>query len=357
MRFLKLDFLLKLKKFLDPNIPFLHSSLKNSIKNDFEVADVGSAGGSPEELNEIFNKCKFTCFEPDRRAITPQSKNISVMPYGLFSSNTKKDLFLTNWPEASSIFEPNKKFLNKFLSSYDHEVIRKKTINLKTLDELFISKKFDYLKVDAEGADLDILKGGDMALKECLGVKIEVQFKERNIGSPFFGQVDSYLSKDFYLSSLEPFLWLKTKNYFINSNPEIVCGDAFYLRSFSSFLKIFNNKHSADKKNYLIKYVTLSVLFGAHDSIIYFLKNYDLGLSRIDKETLISGVKKSKKNILYNFVKSVFVILLFIILYIISFPLSFFRKKFKIYIKKNVFFLGKIFKFLGSNPEAGKQKK
>ena len=45
-----------------------------------------------------------------------------------------------------------------------------------------------------------------MALKECLGVKIEVQFKERNIGSPFFGQVDSYLSKDFYLSSLEPFL-------------------------------------------------------------------------------------------------------------------------------------------------------
>ena len=47
-------------------------------------------------------------------------------------------------------------------------------------------KESDFLKVDVEGADLEVIKGGERSLIDCLGIKIEVQFKERNIGSPCF---------------------------------------------------------------------------------------------------------------------------------------------------------------------------
>tara|TARA_Y100000992_G_C21270727_1_gene496684 strand:- start:207 stop:1280 length:1074 start_codon:yes stop_codon:yes gene_type:complete len=357
MKFLSLNHQIRLKKILDPEIPVIHSSLRRLLKDKLEIADVGSSGGSPEELNEIFKKCNFMCFDPDTRSFTPKEKNISISPFGLFSSSTKKILFLTKWQEASSIYAPNKKFLDNFLSSDDHTTIKKQEIHLKTLDEVSLNKKFDLLKVDAEGADLEVIKGGKDSLSECLAIKIEIQFKERNIGSPLFGQIDSYLNSHYYLSSLKPFLWLKTKDHYLNSYPELVCGDAIFLRSFESFLEIFNKKENHNKKSFLYKYISLSVLFGAHDSIIYFLMNNNLGLTKSEEKYLLKGIKKSKKNVLLSFSTSFFIVFLFSILLIIFYPFNFIRQKLFLYFKKNISYLGKILSFLGSNPEIGKIKK
>ncbi len=357
MKFLSLNHQIKLKKILDPETPFIHSSLRKLLKDNLEVADVGSSGGSPDELNEIFNQCNFMCFDPDSRSFTPKEKNISISPFGLFSSNTKKILYLTKWQEASSVYPPNKKFLDNFLSSDDHITIKKEEIHLKTLDEVALKKKFDFLKVDAEGADLEVIKGGKDSLSECLAIKIEIQFKERNIGSPLFGQINSYLNSHYYLSSIKPFLWLKTKDHYLNSHPELVCGDAIFLRSYESFLEIFNKKDNYNKKSFLYKYISLSVLFGAHDSIVYFLNKNNLGLSKLEEKTVINGIKKSKKNILLSFSSSFFIVFLFSALLVIFYPFNFIRKKLFLYLRKNISYLGKILSFLGSDPEIGKIKK
>lgn len=49
--------------------------------------------------------------------------------------------------------------------------------NTTTLDEYFKGKKLDYLKIDVEGAELKVIKGGLQTIKECKYVIIECHFE------------------------------------------------------------------------------------------------------------------------------------------------------------------------------------
>ena len=266
--------IIRLKKILDPEIPVLSSNLRNKIKFNLRIADVGSSGLPPEELFCIFNKSIFYCFDPDSRARKSSFSNIIFHSNGLFSSKTKKKIYLTNMPDASSLHKPNKDFLNKFLNANVSDVVKEETINLTTLDlVLNEDEKIDFLKVDVEGADLEVIKGGDECLSDCLGIKIEVQFKERNIGSPLFSEIDDHLKKNYFLLDLKNSSWLKSKVHFINSNAEIVWGDAYYLRNEESFLNSYLLKKSQERNKFLLNYIIVGCLLGAHDHLVYFLNN------------------------------------------------------------------------------------
>src|SRR5258707_15700586 len=52
---------------------------------------------------------------------------------------------------------------------------------------------FEFLKLDTQGADLDILRGAGPLLDGCLGVEVEVMFAPLYDGQPLFADVDSYL--------------------------------------------------------------------------------------------------------------------------------------------------------------------
>ena len=54
----------------------------------------------------------------------------------------------------------------------------------------------DFLKVDIQGAELDVFKGSRETLKEILMIVSEVEFIEQYIDQPLFGDVSSFL-KDF----------------------------------------------------------------------------------------------------------------------------------------------------------------
>ena len=61
------------------------------------------------------------------------------------------------------------------------------TVQVETLDGCLDARptwRADFLKVDVEGADLDVLEGGKKALEDTFGVQIEVAFAERNRGAP-----------------------------------------------------------------------------------------------------------------------------------------------------------------------------
>tara|TARA_B100001057_G_scaffold489970_1_gene577300 strand:+ start:2804 stop:3871 length:1068 start_codon:yes stop_codon:yes gene_type:complete len=348
--------IIRLKKILDPEIPILSSNLRNKIKFNLRIADVGSSGLPPEEFFSIFNKSIFYCFDPDSRARKSSFSNIIFHSNGLFSSKTEKKIYLTNMPDASSLHKPNKDFLNKFLNASASDVVKEETINLTTLDlVLNEDEKIDFLKVDVEGADLEVIKGGDESLSDCLGIKIEVQFKERNIGSPLFSEIDDHLKKNYFLLDLKNSSWLKSKVHFINSNAEIVWGDAYYLKNEESFLKNYSQKSSDDKENFLLRYIVIGSLLGAHDHLIHFLNNnFDkLDISETDKIYYIKGILASKKNILVQVSISFLISCSFSLFYLLFFPNKYFRKKFSVYLRKNVSFLGKVLIFLSRNLHEG----
>jgi len=77
------------------------------------------------------------------------------------------------------------------------------TIAVRTIDDWAQERgidRFDYVKLDAQGAELAILEGAARTLDGVRAVKVEVQFSPQYEGIPLFGEVDRHLrERDFAL--------------------------------------------------------------------------------------------------------------------------------------------------------------
>ena len=63
-------------------------------------------------------------------------------------------------------------FLDKFMNANASDIVKEENIKLTTLDAVSGAKrKLDFLKVDVEGADLEVIRGGEKSLSDCLGIK------------------------------------------------------------------------------------------------------------------------------------------------------------------------------------------
>ena len=65
---------------------------------------------------------------------------------------------------------------------------------LQTLDDIFTDDtKFELIKIDTQGSELDILKGGQNLVSKSSVVILEVSYVEYNLGSPLAEDVISYM--------------------------------------------------------------------------------------------------------------------------------------------------------------------
>ena len=79
------------------------------------------------------------------------------------------------------------------------EVIKTEKINTKKLDSLENIGSIDFLKVDAQGSELNIIRNGEKSLKNCLGMQLEVSYVCLYENQPSFGEIDVYLRGKGYI--------------------------------------------------------------------------------------------------------------------------------------------------------------
>lgn len=82
-------------------------------------------------------------------------------------------------------------------SYYEGEQAVPNKLRTRTLDEVcshidFTDKKV-LLKLDVQGSEIDVLKGGKVVLEQCDGIIVEVSHVEYNKGAPTEKEVRSYL--------------------------------------------------------------------------------------------------------------------------------------------------------------------
>lgn len=68
---------------------------------------------------------------------------------------------------------------------------------MRTLDEVLTElpgREFDLLKIDVQGAEIDVLRGGEQTLAGIEAIVIELSLLEYNKGAPLIGEVMSWLS-------------------------------------------------------------------------------------------------------------------------------------------------------------------
>lgn len=83
---------------------------------------------------------------------------------------------------------------------YNDELLQVHTVNTDTLDSLFKDEIFDFIKIDTQGSEIDILKGGQFLVEKANHILLEVSVTEYNIGAPLIKDVLDYMhSIDFIM--------------------------------------------------------------------------------------------------------------------------------------------------------------
>lgn len=141
-----------------------------------------------------------------------------VLPYCLGSKRGRATLNVTRNSYASSLFPPNEGFLKYYCeipidrATYDipyiHmlEVVRQVQVEVYALDDLLgsgsvpIARAPDFLSLDAQGYELEILRGAKKALATgVLGIVSEVEMIPMYSGQPLLGDILNFAAANDFL--------------------------------------------------------------------------------------------------------------------------------------------------------------
>lgn len=145
------------------------------------LIDVGAYRGNFINNFNIKYLKKIYAFEPDKKNtlnIRKKFNKIKIYNFCLAEKKTVK-FFLINKDKTTSTLESNirKNFLFKIKENLLHlDYFKKILVRVETLDNIF--KKVDnvsFLKIDAEGGDLNVLKGGEKIIKKINFILIEIK--------------------------------------------------------------------------------------------------------------------------------------------------------------------------------------
>ncbi len=313
--------------------------------NNLVVADVGAAYGTDSRWYPVENLTQFVTFETDTRSqdYTTTTKTVNFAT-GLSNKKGQQTLYLTKLPAASSLYPINSDQIENFATKDWHKVVGSTLIDLDTLDNCLATRpelKPDFLKVDVEGADLDVIKGGVNALENSiLGLQIEVSFIERHKGAPFFSETDAFLkSHGFDLFILAREHWLR-KNlvHGINCHPQLIWGDAVYFLNKEKLFARIESVEYQEKTVLLTKYLVILLAYGSYD---YAIEIIDDALSHgVIVEENAEDFKQAIMNSIISpisyLIRHILALLLGAVVYLMFLPLGFIRKRLAVYLNKHI---------------------
>jgi FkbM family methyltransferase len=145
--------------------------------------DVGANTGQfVTEWRKIFPNCEVTSIEPNPHCEKGLRKlGVNYLQCAVSDKIGELELivpkFKLNSKGGSFYKEIN-------FNSVSDDQILKITVPVTTLDTLFSTKKFDVIKIDVQGAELDVINGGVTTLINSSYIIIEVSLIPYNEGAP-----------------------------------------------------------------------------------------------------------------------------------------------------------------------------
>jgi len=165
------------------------------------IIDIGANEGQfAEKILTVLPSVEVHCFEPLQEAFKKlqsnfsKEKNIFLYNFGLGETNEVREIFKNEYSPSSSLLE----MVELHKSNFDYAVnVIPETIELRKLDEVLpgsLNKPL-LVKIDVQGYEMFVLKGGYSVIRQADIVIIETSFYPLYLGQALFDDIYEYFKK------------------------------------------------------------------------------------------------------------------------------------------------------------------
>ena len=228
------------------------SQLLPPLTTPIAIVDVGALmldQSDPATYSRLVNEGLATVvgFEPNQTACDQlnsyyEGKGVHRFYSHFIGSGQPSTYFETNMVMTGSLYRPNRRLMSQFMNLYELcQVVAEHAVPTLRLDDLYDLGHVDYIKIDVQGAELDVFKGASKALSTALFIHTEVEFAELYECQPLFADVDQHLRQagfqfhtfaSFGQRSFKPIMFKDNINMGLR---QLLWADALYVRDFSTF--------------------------------------------------------------------------------------------------------------------------
>lgn len=208
----------------------LEKFLTNKNASFIKLIDIGASGKLDSKWQKLAPLLDLTGFEPNieecNRLAAQETDlpKVTYLPYALSGKTEERELKETSSIYCWSLLNPNTEWLNRFSYSDLFAVQNKSKIKTFALDDIEEIKdhNFDAVKMDTQGMELPILKGGKKILDNVFYLETETGFLDNYEGETTFSQVSEYLLRqNFIMFDINPNHRIRRKGPFAKSEQSL----------------------------------------------------------------------------------------------------------------------------------------
>lgn len=271
----------------------------------FNILEIGAVplNEDPEPFYSLipsFPGSRINAFEVDpevcKRLNDKGINGVVYHPVALGRTEEERPFYVTNHPMCASLYKPNEKLIERF---HHMEVAMLKSVTtIKTVSLDYFAREnniglVDFIKIDIQGAELDVFQGGVSTLRDVVAIVTEVEFVHHYENQPLFGDVCAFLAKQGLV--FNKFLGVAgrtLKPTILNNNPNFpthhIWSDAFFFRD-PMRLEAFSTEQ-------LLKLAVLASVYGSPDVSVCCFAEYDKrNGSKITQELLSDWANLSER--------------------------------------------------------------
>ena len=166
----------------------------------FVLADVGARNGLQDSWAPFVGKIDAYLFEPDaeeaERLRAQAVPGVRVIEAALYNAAGNRDLWITRHSGCSSLRRPSKAMLENFTIAPCFEVmgsVEVKCVRYDTLVESGEVQPPDFVKIDVQGCEYEVLEGMGRHLHGVLGIELEAYVYEIYEGQRNLADIIAFL--------------------------------------------------------------------------------------------------------------------------------------------------------------------
>lgn len=261
------------------------------------VLDVGARGELFPLFLPVASRTEMIGFEPDAEECSRLDRELrgapwrkgKLLPYAVARAEERRPFYVTEDGLWSSLLAP----VQDRETPEGARLLRTAPIETVALDTLYrqekLGGKFDFLKVDVQGADLEVLKGGEKTiLPHLLGVQIEIQIMQHYHDQPTAGEVVRYLEdRGFELVIMDQHLG-RRRGLCATRRRMAYC-DAVFMRG-KKWLQTLDEDERSER---LPGLAVIYALYGLFAEAIVVSEDHDVTLARVVRECCEATVENN----------------------------------------------------------------